>query len=54
MEALFATVPADKAAIERVVSDPTMRERAETLGRAIRAENGVQTAIAIIRQYLGV
>lgn len=42
------------AAIERVASDPTMRERAETLGRAIRAENGVQTAIAIIRQYLGV
>lgn len=42
------------AAIERVVSDPTMRERAETLGRTIRAENGVQTAVAIIRQHLGV
>ena len=41
-------------AINRAVSDPTLRERAETLGRAIRAENGVQTAVAIIRQYLGV
>lgn len=41
-------------AIDRVVNDPTLRERAETLGRAIRAENGVQTAVAIIRQYLGV
>ena len=42
------------AAIERVVSDPTMRERAETLGRAIRAENGVKNAVAIICQHLGV
>lgn len=40
-------------AIDRVVNDPNMRERAETLGRAIRAENGVQTAVGIIRQHLG-
>ena len=41
-------------AINRAVSDPTLRERAETLGRVIRAENGVQAAVAIIRQHLGV
>ena len=47
--------PANLAeAIDRAASDPTMRERAETLGLAIRAENGVQTAVAIIRQHLGV
>lgn len=41
-------------AIDRVVSDPTMRERVEALGRSIRSESGVQTAVAIIRQHLGV
>ncbi len=41
------------AAIDRAVSEPTMRERAKALGRAIRAENGVKTAVAIIRQHLG-
>lgn len=42
------------AAIKELVDDPTMRERAETLGSAIRDEKGVQTAVAIVRQYLGV
>lgn len=41
------------AAIDRAVSEPAMRERAQALGSAIRAENGVQTAVAIIRQHLG-
>jgi sterol 3beta-glucosyltransferase len=41
-------------AIDRVASDPLLCERAETLGRAIRAENGVRTAVTILRQHLGV
>lgn len=41
-------------AIDRAASNPVLRERAEALGSAIRAENGVQTAVAIVRQHLGV
>lgn len=41
-------------AIDRVINDPTMRERTEMLEHAICAENGVQTAVAIVRQHLGV
>jgi sterol 3beta-glucosyltransferase len=40
-------------AIHRASSDPAIRGRAETLGRAIRAEEGVSSAVAIIRQHLG-
>jgi sterol 3beta-glucosyltransferase len=47
--------PANLAeAIGRAASDPVMRERAETLGHTIRAEDGVNAAIAMIRQHLGV
>ncbi len=42
------------AAIDKAVNDPVMRGRAEALGSAIRAEDGVQTAVAIIRKHLGV
>lgn len=41
------------AAIHRATGDPAIRERAETLGSAIRAENGVHSAVALIRQHLG-
>jgi UDP:flavonoid glycosyltransferase YjiC (YdhE family) len=41
-------------AIDTAASDPVMRERAETLGSAIHAEDGVQRAVATIRQHLGV
>lgn len=40
-------------AIDRAASDPAMRGRAEALGSAIRAEDGVNRAVAIIRQHLG-
>lgn len=41
-------------AIYRADSDPLLRERAESLGSVLRAENGVQTAVAIVHQHLGV
>lgn len=40
-------------AICRAAGDPTIRERAEALGGAIRAENGMHSAVAIIRRHLG-
>jgi sterol 3beta-glucosyltransferase len=40
-------------AIDSVISDPVMRERAAALGSAIRAEDGLNRAVAIIRQHLG-
>lgn len=40
-------------AIQQVVSDPALRERAEALGRAICAEDGMTRAVQIIRQHLG-
>jgi sterol 3beta-glucosyltransferase len=40
-------------AICRAAGDPIIRERAEALGSAIRAEDGVRSAVAIIRQHLG-
>jgi len=39
--------------IHRAASDPAMRERAQALGSAIRAEEGVNRAITIVRQHLG-
>ncbi len=42
------------AAIHRAASDPTIRERADALGSAIRAEDGVHSAVAIIQQHFGV
>jgi sterol 3beta-glucosyltransferase len=41
-------------AIDRAASNPALRERAEALGSILRAEDGVQTAVAIIRQHQGV
>jgi sterol 3beta-glucosyltransferase len=45
------TVEALSAAIAAAVDDPPMRERAAELGRALRAEDGVQQAIAAIEAY---
>jgi sterol 3beta-glucosyltransferase len=40
-------------ALHRAAGDPDIRGRAEALGSAIRAEDGVHSAVAIIRQHLG-
>lgn len=40
-------------AIEQATCDGAMGQRAEAIGRAIRAERGVDTAVAIVRQQLG-
>jgi sterol 3beta-glucosyltransferase len=39
-------------AISKALSDTTIQERARHLGNQIRAEDGVQNAVAVIRQYL--
>lgn len=41
------------AAMHRAVHDSSMRQRAEALGRAIRAEDGVGVALSCIEQRLG-
>jgi sterol 3beta-glucosyltransferase len=41
-------------AIHRAAHDPAIRRQAEALGSAIRSENGVHSAVEIIRQYMGV
>ncbi|MBK9714999.1 MAG: glycosyltransferase family 1 protein [Kouleothrix sp.] len=48
------TVDALSAAIGAAVSDPTMRARAMTLGKAIRAEDGIGQAVARIEAHVGV
>ncbi len=40
-------------AIEQVVSDPKMRQRAAELGENIRTEDGVGTAIALMQKHFG-
>ncbi|MGB7876172.1 MAG: glycosyltransferase [Anaerolineales bacterium] len=40
-------------AIRIAVSDSNMRQRASSYGRAIRAENGVDKATKIVKQYFG-
>jgi sterol 3beta-glucosyltransferase len=40
-------------AIDSVVTDPGMRRRASSCGKAIRAEDGVGNAVAVIRRYFG-
>lgn len=40
-------------AIHQAASEPAIRNRAETIGAAIRNENGVQRAVEIIQQHLG-
>lgn len=46
---------ADKLAeaIQRAVKDTEMRRRAEGIGKAIRAEDGVGNAVMIVKKYLG-
>ena len=46
---------ADKlaTAIQTVTTDSKMKERSDALGKAIRAEDGIGNAVAIIKQYLG-
>ena len=41
------------AAISQAVTDPAMRQRAAACGAAIRAEDGVGNAVALIQRYLG-
>jgi sterol 3beta-glucosyltransferase len=40
-------------AIQRAVNDAEMRRRAEAIGMAIRAEDGVGNAVEIVKNYLG-
>jgi sterol 3beta-glucosyltransferase len=40
-------------AIQTATSDPKMRQRAESIGRLIRSEDGVGNAVKIVKQYLG-
>ncbi len=44
------TVDRLAAALRQAVSDPAMRQRAVELGRAIRAEDGVARAVAVVGQ----
>jgi UDP:flavonoid glycosyltransferase YjiC (YdhE family) len=46
------TVKRLAAAIETAVTDSAMQQRAVELGRKIQAENGVETAVQLINQYL--
>ena len=41
------------AAISAAVTDSAMRQRAAACGAAIRAENGVSNAVALIKRYFG-
>jgi UDP:flavonoid glycosyltransferase YjiC (YdhE family) len=41
------------AAIQRVVTDAGMRQRAREIGAALRAEDGLGCAVSLIRQHLG-
>lgn len=40
-------------AIRIAVTDPSMRQRANSCGEAIRAENGIGNAVKIIKRYFG-
>ena len=40
-------------AIQTAVTDTNMKRRAKTCGEAIRAENGVGNAVAVVRRYVG-
>jgi UDP:flavonoid glycosyltransferase YjiC (YdhE family) len=46
---------ADKlaGAIQRATSDPKMRQRAQSIGRLIRSQDGVGNAVEIVKHYLG-
>jgi sterol 3beta-glucosyltransferase len=47
------TVDNLEAAIRAVTGDGEMRRKAETLGAKLRAEDGVSSAVALIRHYAG-
>lgn len=47
------TADALAGAIQMAVTDINMRQRANSIGKAIRAEDGVGKAVNIVRQYLG-
>jgi UDP:flavonoid glycosyltransferase YjiC (YdhE family) len=47
------TVERLTAAIQKAVGDREMRSRAQALGARIRAEDGVDRAVAVIRRYAG-
>jgi sterol 3beta-glucosyltransferase len=40
-------------AIHTATTDPKMKKRAEEIGKAIRAEDGLGTAVKIVRDYIG-
>jgi len=40
-------------AIRTATTDPKLKQRAEGIGRSIRAENGVENAVNLVKQYLG-
>ena len=47
------TADALAGAIQAAITDTTMRQRANSIGKAIRLEDGVGNAVNIVRQYLG-
>jgi sterol 3beta-glucosyltransferase len=51
MKALTARRLAE--AVQRAVTDPGLRQRAQQLGAALRAEDGLSCAVAQVRQVLG-
>lgn len=40
-------------AIQRATNDPSVKERAESIGKIIRSEDGVGNAVKVVRHYLG-
>lgn len=40
-------------ALQRAVSDAEMTRRAESVGKAIRAEDGIGAAVKIVKEFLG-
>lgn len=47
------TADALTGAMQAAITDTNMRQRANSIGKAIRLEDGVGTAVNIVRQYLG-
>lgn len=54
IQAKGLTVDQLAGAIQRAVNDAEMKRRAESIGMAIRAEDGVGSAVEIVKNYLGV
>ena len=53
VQATQLTVDKLADAIQTATSDQQMKDRAEAIGKAIRAEDGLGNAVKIVRQYLG-